>query len=400
MINSPHKSKKKIAKVIYISTYIPQKCGIATYTKDTTHAINLLNSHALAEIITIVKEKEENLCFPLEVKFKIKRNDLNSYLQATNHINNSDCDIAMIEHEFGIFGGNFGNYAIDFIKAIKKPVIITCHTIPENPNTGYGLVLKKMGVIVSGITVMTKNSRQSLIENYTIDQKKIIVIPHGTPDIPLISTEYYKKQKNLSNRLILGSINLISKNKGLEYTIQAVAKIAKTNPEVLCLIIGQTHPGILSIDGEKYRNFLKAKVKKYGISKNIKFINKYVSLENLIIWLKTIDFYVTPYLDPQQSCSGALAYAIGAGKICISTPYSYAKESLAEKRGILVPFKNSKSIAKAVLKIWNNPVKKQEMQKNAYKYGRFMTWPSVALQHLNLFEIVKKNIKNHVSNNR
>lgn len=385
--------KRKAIKAIYISTYIPQKCGIATFTKDITNAINLINPHALVEIMAIVKEEDIDLKFPWEVKFKIQRDDLNSYLQAADYINDSSCNVVMIEHEFGIFGGDCGEYVIPFAEKIKKPLIITCHTIPENSENGCGVVLKRLGNIVYGIVVMTKNSRQKLIKDYEIEPKKIIVIPHGTPDIPLTSTEEYKKQKRLKDKLVLGNINLISKNNGLEYTIEAVAKIVKTNPNVVCLIIGQTHPGVLAVEGEKYRNFLKKKAKEYGISRNIKFINKYLSLEDLILWLKTIDIYITPYLIPQQSSSGALAYAIGAGKLCISTPFEYAKESLAKGRGILIPFKNSKAIADAVLTLSNDLIKSQKMQKDTYKYGRFMTWPSVALQHLDMFEIIKNKHK-------
>ncbi len=380
-------------KVIYVSTYIPQKCGIATFTKDVTTAINMLNPYALAEIMAIVKVGEENLEFPWEVKYKIQRNNLESYQQAASYINNSGCDVVLIEHEFGIFGGNFGDFAVDFVKMIKKPLIMTCHTIPKEAGTDYGGVLQELGKIVGGITVMAKDSQKKLIESYGVDKKKIAFIPHGTPDIALTSTEHYKKQKGLKSKLVLGSINLISANKGLEYTIEAVAKISKVYPEVVGIIIGQTHPGVLDFEGEKYRNFLKKRVKELGVVKNIKFIDKYLSIEDLIFWLKTIDFYVTPYLDSQQSSSGALAYAIGAGKVCISTPYKYARENLAKGRGIIVPFRDSEAIAGAVIEMWKDQEKMKIMQNRVYEYGRFMTWTNVALQHLDMFELVAKKNK-------
>jgi len=176
----------------------------------------------------------------------------------------------------------------------------------------------------------------------------------------------------------------------LEYTIEAVAKIIKVYPEIMGVIIGQTHPGVIESEGEKYRNFLKEKVKELGMENNIKFIDKYLSLDDLILWLKTLDFYVTPYLDPEQSSSGALAYAIGAGKICISTPYKYAKENLAKGKGVIVPFRDSEAIATSVLKIWKDKEKMKKIQKKAYEYGRFMTWTNVALQHLDMFELMAK----------
>jgi len=385
------KQKRKIIKVVYISTYIPQKCGIATFTKDVTSAINLLNPSALAEIMAVVKEGEI-LEFPWEVKYKIFKNDLNSYLQAANYINNSECDLVLVEHEFGIFGGKCGEYLIPFLETIKKPKVMTCHTVIEDPKNEWGLVFQRLVGVVNSFIVMTQNSAKKLIDLYGINKNKITVIPHGTPDISYNSGEKYKKKRKLTDRIILGNINLLSENKGIDYTIEAVAKIVKKYPKVLYFIIGQTHPGVLARDGEKYRNSLTKKIKKLGIKKNVRFVNKYLSSDELVEWLKIIDIYITPYLEKQQSCSGALAYAVGAGKSCISTKYLYAKEILGEGRGILVPFKSSEAISKAVLKILDNPEERKIMETKAYKYGRFMTWSSVALQHLDLFlEVIKKN---------
>jgi glycosyltransferase involved in cell wall biosynthesis len=261
----------------------------------------------------------------------------------------------------------------------------------EDKNSCWGKTFSKLIKEVEGLTVMTNFSAKKLSKLYEFDRRRIAIIPHGTPDISFNHGAAYKKKKNMFDRLVLGNVNLLSENKGIGYTIEAVAKIAKVYPEVLYLIIGQTHPNILKEEGEKYRNNLKKKIKKLGIQKNVKFINKYVSLEELIEWLKIIDIYITPYLDKQQSSSGALAYAIGAGKVCISTKYLYAKELLAQGRGITVPFRDSKAIAKKVIEIWKNEDKRELMQRKAYDYGRFMTWSSVALQHLDFFtEIIKK----------
>lgn len=383
------KNRKSI-RVIYVSTYIPQKCGIATFTKDVTSAINLINPKALAEIMAIVKENE-GLEFPWEVKYKIEFCNKDSYLQAAQYINDSSCDIVLIEHEFGIFGGECGSYLIDFLKEVRKPKVMTCHTLIEDPKNEWGRTFEKLVKEVDGLTVMTKFSAKRLSDLYAFDKKKIAVIPHGTPDISYNSGDFFKKKKKLEGRLVLGNINLLSENKGIDYAIEAVAKIAKKYPEVLYLVIGQTHPNILKTEGEKYRNSLKRKIKNMGIEKNVKFVDKYLSIEELVEWLKVIDIYVTPYLEKQQSSSGALAYAVGAGKVCISTGYLYAKEILAEGRGIIVPFKDSEAIAKKVIDVWDNPERRKKIQKKAYEYGRFMTWPSVALQHLDFFaEVIKK----------
>jgi polysaccharide biosynthesis protein PslF len=387
------REKSKSINAIYISSYIPRKCGIATYTKDLTMAINHINPYSKAEICALVKP-EDNINYGSEVKIRIKQNEIGSYIKAADYINKSKADVVILEHEFGLYGGEFGEYIISLMELVKKPLIVTTHTIPDDSSTGYGLVLKDVLKFAEKVIVMMAQSMGKLIKEYNYPVEKIEIIPHGVPDIPLESNDKYKKEKGLEDRLILGNINLLSEVKGLEYTIEALKDIKAQFPNVLYLIIGQTHPVVLKDVGEKYRNFLKEKIKLYNLGKNVKFINEYITLDELIEWLKIIDIYITPYLDPQQSASGALAYAIGAGKVCISTPYLYAKEILSNDRGIIVPFKNSRAITDAVIDIFKNPQKKSLIEKKTYEFGRMMTWHNVALQHFELFDEVIHNHKN------
>ncbi|MCL5072798.1 MAG: glycosyltransferase family 4 protein [Actinobacteria bacterium] len=384
------REKSKSINGIYISSYVPRKCGIATYTKDLTRAINLINPYSKAGILALIRP-EDKIDYPPEVKFKINQYKIDSYTKAAEQINKSRADIVVLEHEFGLYGGEFGGYIIKLIEMIKKPLIVTAHTIPDDANKGYGLVLKDVIKFAEKVIVMMPDSLQKLITRYNYPKEKIEIIPHGVPDIALEPTDKYKKKKNLAGRIILGNINLLSEVKGIEYTIEALREIKKYYPNVLYLIIGQTHPVVLQGEGEKYRNFLKEKIKQSKLQENVKFINEYLTLEDLIEWLKVIDIYITPYLNPQQSASGALAYAIGAGKVCISTPYLYAKDVLAQGRGIIVPFRNSQAIADAVIDICSNPQKKSAIERKTYKFGRLMTWYNVALQHLELFdEVISK----------
>jgi glycosyltransferase involved in cell wall biosynthesis len=293
-----------------------------------------------------------------------------------------------------LYSGECGEYIIKLIELIKKPLIVTTHTVPGDSNKGYGLVLKDVIKFAEKVIVMMPESMQKLIKKYNYPKEKIEIIPHGVPDIPLEPNYKHKKKKGLEDRIILGNINLLSTVKGLEYTIEALIEIKRHFNNVLYLIIGQTHPVVLQTEGEKYRHFLKEKIRQNNLQENVKFINKYISLQELVEWLKIIDIYITPYLDPQQPASGALAYAIGAGKICISTPYLYAKEVLTEGRGVIVPFRNSQAIADAVINICNNPQKKSVMEKKTYKFGRLMTWYNVALQHLELFDKVLDKYEN------
>ena len=372
---------------IYVSSYIPRKCGIATYTSDLTRAIDLINPYCESKIVALIRP-EDKIDYPPEVKFKINQNKIDSYIKAADYINKSKADMVVLEHEFGLYGGEFGEYIIKLIELIKKPLVITTHTIPINPNERYGLVLKDVIKFADKVIVMMPESMQKLVKKYNYPEENIEIIPHGVPDILLESNARYKKKKRLENRIILGNINLLSAIKGLEYIIEALKEIKKHFHNVLYLIIGQTHPVVLQAEGEKYRRFLREKVRQYNLQENVRFINRYMSLKDLIVWLKIIDIYITPYLEPQQPASGALAYAIGSGKVCVSTPYLYAKEVLAEGRGIIVPFRNSQAIADAVIDICENPQKKLKIEMKAYKFGRLMIWYNVALQHLRLFNEV------------
>ncbi len=381
------REKSKGINCVYISSYIPRKCGIATYTRDLTRAIDLINPYCESRIIAMVKP-EDKIKYPPEVKFEINQYDIGSYIKAANYINKSIADIVVLEHEFGLYGGEFGEYIIKLVERIKKPLIVTTHTIPDNPDEGYGRALKDVIKFTDKVIAMMPESIQKLVKKYNYPVDNIEIIPHGVPDIVMEPNEKYKRKKGLKDKIILGNINLLSEIKGIEYIIEALGVIKKQFPGVLYLIIGQTHPVVLKIEGEKYRNFLKRKIKNLNLEENVKFINKYMTLEELVSWLKAIDIYITPYLDPQQSASGALAYAIGAGKACISTPYLYAKEVLASGRGVIVPFRNSGAIANAVIDICRNPEKKLKLEKKAYEFGRLMTWYNVALQHLKLFNEV------------
>ncbi len=272
------REKNKSIDAVYISSYVPRKCGIATYTKDLTTAINLINPYSKAEIIALIRP-DDKIDYPAEVKFKINQFKIDSYIRAAQHINKSKADVVVLEHEFGLYGGEFGEYIIKLLELLNKPLIITTHTIPDDPGKGYGQVLKDVIKFSEKVIVMMPESIQKLIKKYDCPKEKIEIIPHGVPDIPMEPNDRYKKKKGLEGRIVLGNINLLSASKGLEYTIEALREIKSNFDNVLYLSIGQTHPVVLKEEGEKYRNFLKDKIKEYGLQENVRFINKYISLD-------------------------------------------------------------------------------------------------------------------------
>lgn len=384
--------KRREVRAIFVSSYIPRKCGIATFTKDLTNAINALNPYALSEIMAVTDPTAPNggYDYPWEVKFRVNQDDVTNYISAADYINSSSAEIVCLQHEFGLYGGQDGGYILEFLKRLKKKVVTTLHTTVEHPRENQKRIIKEIYKYSAAVVVMIDPVVKRLECVYGVDSRKIAVIHHGVPDLPFGGTEHFKEETSLTGRTVMSAINLISPNKGLEYAISAIPSIVKKIPDFLFLIIGETHPVVKKRYGEKYREELSSLVKKLKVEKHVKFINSYLPLEELIDYLRSSDYYVTPYLDVEQTASGTLSYAVGAGKICISTPYLYAQEVLNNNRGILVPFKDSKAISKAILHLNNNIKERQSIEREAYKYGRVMTWSSVALAYLDLFNLILK----------
>ncbi len=390
LISKTLEEQHRTVRAIYFSSYIPRKCGIATFTKDLTNAVNALNPLALSEILAVNDPLAPNgtYDYPWEVKYRIQQDDLEAYLAAADYVNSSSAEIVCLQHEFGLFGGKDGEYILEFLKRVNKRVVTTLHTTPEIPNPNQKRIIKEIFKYSDAVVVMIEPVVDRLLKIYKVPKGKIAIIHHGVPDIPFGGTEHFKRITRLKGKIVISAINLISDNKGLEYAIAAIPEIVKQFPNVVLLIIGETHPVVKKKYGEKYRQQLESLVKEYKISDNVKFINKYLSLEDLVDYLRATDIYITPYLDPQQIASGTLSYAVGAGKVSISTPYLYAKEVLNNNRGVLVPFRDSAAISQAVVKVLQERSYKESLEREAYKFGRLMTWSSVALAYFDLFNLV------------
>jgi glycosyltransferase involved in cell wall biosynthesis len=387
-------------RIIYVSTYIPRECGIATYTKDLTNAINILNPHRLADIIAIddaITEKQGKK-YPWEVKYKIQQNDKDSWTKAAEYINQSSAEVIHLQHEFGIYGGQDGEWIMDFVDEIKKPIVVTLHTVLPDPSENQKRIVEHISRKATGIIVMVRNAVNYLVKTYNVDSDKIVVIPHGVPDMPFTYPDKSKKTLGLEKYNIISGFGLINRGKGYEYAIKAMPKILKKHPMTKLLILGQTHPVVLRQFGEVYREELIALAKDLGIEDSIIFVNKYLSLQGIIQYLQATDIYITPFPGLSQITSGTLSYAIGAGRACISTPYLYAQEVINDERGLLVPPNDPDKFSEAAITLLDDPEKRLEISKKAYAYGRNMIWPSVALKHLDLFEIITKESQDALPN--
>ncbi|MCJ7827714.1 glycosyltransferase, partial [Patescibacteria group bacterium] len=284
-------------------------------------------------------------------------------------------------------------FVVPFIERLNKPIVTTFHTVIKSPPADVRNIVYRIGKKSAAVTVMAETCVDRLKKYYKIPKKKILVIPHGVPDVAFTSTEPYKKRLGLSGQIVISAINLLSDGKGLEYVVKALPMIVKKHPEVIFKVIGITHPEVIKWQGETYRRGLVSLARKLGVEKNLQFDNRYVSLEELIEYLMATDFYITPYVGADQTASGTLAYALAAGKLCLSSPYVYAKEILANGRGEMIGFRNERSIAQKVNYHIENPKQMETMKKKAYEYGREMIWHSVGLQHLNLFRLLSEKKK-------
>jgi glycosyltransferase involved in cell wall biosynthesis len=368
----------------YFSTYPPRECGIANFTKDLVDSISELNG-SKPSIIAI---NEKNAIYDYErcVKWKIDRENAADYVKAAEYVNSSNIQVLVVQHEFGLYGGNYGEHIKLFLDNVKKPIITTLHTVQPNFDQKAIEVLKYIGEKSESIIVIA-HAAIDMLKRQGIPYKKCVVIPHGCPSVNCKNNISIKESLGLKGRLVASTFGLINSGKGIEYAIQALPEVIKKEPRIIYLIIGETHPEVRKNEGEKYRNELTRLVSELGLEEHVRFTNRFITKRELIKFLQATDIYLTPYISPNQISSGALIYALGAGKAVISTPYYHAIEVLANDRGILCKFEDSASIAAGIQKLLDESFR-SEIQKRAYKYSRRFLWKNVAKKYVALINII------------
>ncbi|MFH1052911.1 MAG: glycosyltransferase [Candidatus Woesearchaeota archaeon] len=378
--------KEKSSSILYVATYPPRECGIATFTQDLSMAMDKKFYPKIRSRIMALNDDSTNIYnYPGKVALQIEDTNIHDYIDVAKKINEmDDIKLVSIQHEFGIFGGEYGSYLIAFLELIKKPVVITFHSVLPDPNDRIKKVVKAMDDRADCFVVMTKKAVEILREDYGV-KSDITIIPHGIPSINFQKSLKTKTKLGYKDKILLTSFGMLNKGKGYEYVIEALPAVVKKFPNLLYVIVGETHPVVRKQEGEEYRNFLKEKVKELGLQKNVKFYNKYVTLTEIVTYLKASDIFMSTSLNPNQITSGTLVYAMGAGRAVISTPYLHAKDIINEERGVLVNFEDPKSYADAIIKLLEDPEKKDFLEKNTYSYTRHMTWPNVALKYEEIF---------------
>lgn len=367
------------SNLAFLSTYPPRECGIATFTQDLVNELKKIKLINFSGIVAI-SDNKYNYCD--DVIFELEQFNRDSYIKLAKRLNKSDIDLLIIEHEYGIYGGEDGEYLLDLIDNLEIPFVTTLHTVLSNPNEKQLSILKELGEKSIKVITMAKNTVPLLKKIYGIEENKIDVIPHGVPNIPVLPKENLKKKYGYTGRKIISTFGLINPGKGIEYGIEAIAKVKQKYQDVLYLILGQTHPNIKKEYGEEYRHKLEELVDKLGINDNVKFVDKYLTKKEIIEYLELSDIYMTPYLGREQAVSGTLAYAAGLGKVIISTPYKYAEEILSEGRGLLADFRDSDSLARCIEYVFENPEKRKLIEIEIKKLGRSMMWNNIAYRYV------------------
>jgi glycosyltransferase involved in cell wall biosynthesis len=358
---------------------VPRQCGIATFTTDLGDSIAAEFS-AVECLVVAMNDPGQNYVYPPRVRFEIDEGDLASYRRAAEFLNRNSIDAVCVQHEYGIFGGKSGSHLFTLLRELRMPIVTTLHTILREPDRAQRDAMEDLRRWSDRFVVMSEYGASLLRDVYGVDGASIDLIPHGIPASP--HPLHSKVRLGMEGRSVLLTFGLLSPDKGIEQVIEALPAVLARRPETLYVVLGATHPRIKEQHGEAYRRSLEAQAVRLGVSSSVVFRDRFVSASELAEFMSAADVYVTPYLNAEQIASGTLAYAVGSGKAVVSTPYHYARELLADGRGVLVPARDPPAIARAVVDLLSDAPKRMTIQSRAAAYGRTMVWPAVARRYI------------------
>jgi glycosyltransferase involved in cell wall biosynthesis len=376
------------SRIAVIGNYLPRHCGIATFTTDLCEAISA--EYGTARLLALpVNDTEQGYDYPARVRWSLAQDNVASYEEAARFLNFNNIDMVCLQHEYGIFGGPAGSHILHLLRGLKMPVVTTLHTVLREPNPDQLSVMTEIAELSDRLIVMSQLSSQFLQEIFKVPGSKIDMVPHGVPDLPFLDPNFYKDRFGVEGKAVLLTFGLLSPNKGIENVIQAMPQILSKHENVVYLVAGATHPHILRREGDKYRASLQTLAKQVGVESQVIFHDRFVSPEEMAEFIGAADIYITPYRHEAQVVSGTLAYALGAGKAIISTPYWHAIELLDDRRGALVPFQNPEAIALKTIELLTTPALRHAMRKRAYLFARDMVWKKAAQGYMESFARVR-----------
>ncbi len=367
------------ARIAYVSTYPPRRCGIATFTRD-------LAAFAGPHEVVALEHVGEVARHPVEVHHRVRRDVVGDYAKAARSLSNCGVNVVSIQHEYGIWGADDGVRVLDFVAALELPAVATLHTVLRHPSERQRRILSALVRSVTSTVVMSRSAAELLADTYDVGDSRIEIIPHGVPDLHLTEPGTAKAALGLADRRVLLSFGLLGPGKGYELAIDAIPAIVASAPDVCYVVLGATHPELLRHEGEAYRERLIARAAELGVADHLRFVDRFVGMAELGRWLQAADLFITPYPNLEQIVSGTLTYAMAAGRAVVSTPYAYALELLARGRGVIVPPGSPSALATAVVEILNDPALLGEIGRRAWEHTRPMIWPRVGAAYATLFE--------------
>ncbi|MDI1303348.1 MAG: glycosyltransferase, partial [bacterium] len=379
---------EKVIKMLIVSSYSPRECGIATFSNDIVNAVEIVFGETLPVEVCALQNSDQNFSYNAEVTYILPVDSLEHYRLIAEKINErNDIGLVCIQHEFGLFRGDYGDYILSFILALNKPIVTVFHTVLPNPDEKRKKIVHAIADLSDRIIVLTKNSEAILARDYELPKMKTIVIPHGNHTVLWEQKEELKNKYDFSDKIVMSTFGLINKNKGIESVLRALPEIVKKHPEVIYLVIGKTHPEIICCEGEKYRDSLIDIVHELHLGNNVIFINEYLQLWQLLEYLTISDIYLFSSKDPNQAVSGTFAYAMSCGCAVISTPIPHAVETLVNGNGILLNgFDKPEEFEKAILHLIENKEERIAMGRNAFSLAHATTWENIAIQYRLLFD--------------
>ncbi len=376
----------KQKKFCILSTFPPRECGIAEFTRDFAKSMDLKFNPRLKSKIIAINEDVESCNYSDEVIMQINQKDIENYINIAKRINHDDnIKLVNIQHEFGLFGGEQGNHIIPFLETLEKPSIVTFHSVVPDPDDIRRKVVRYIASKCSAIVVMAEKAVDILCEDFGLDRNKIHVVYHGIPNVQMGDPKQFKERLNLKDHTVLSTFGLLSEGKGQQYAIKSLPYLVEKYPDLLYLIIGETHPIVKRHEGEEFRNMLIDNVNELGLKDYVRFYNQYLPTSEILDYLRASDIYMFTNLDKHQIVSGTLSYALSCGKAVVANPVACTREMLACGRGFLAKYKNPKSLAEGVDKILSDKQFRTDMENSAYAFSRRMTWSNVAARYLNIF---------------